>query len=106
MNRKIKLSLQTSIILLIVCLTVPLSGIIISITYISSSDAVERLTDNLIHGISLQSMDKSLNYLKPARRGLELSRGLAKANILRGDQLDEIEQYFLHEVLIQVFHQF
>ena len=91
---KIRLSLQSSIILLLVLLIIPLSGLIISITYIQSSNSVEQLTNNLMESISLHTIDKSLNYLQPAYRGSELSQGLANARILRNDQMDELEKYF------------
>lgn len=100
MKLNINFSLQTSVILLLVMLIIPLSGIIMVTTYIRSADSVKKLSNSIMERIASQTVEKSLNYLKPARRGLELSSGLADVRILTGDQVEEIERYF-RQLLIQ-----
>ncbi|QTA81132.1 Adenylate and guanylate cyclase catalytic domain-containing protein [Desulfonema limicola] len=94
MNKKFKISIQTSVILLLFFLIIPLSSLIMLITYFTSADSVSRLSASLMESIASQTIDKSLNYLSPARRGLDLSRGLAKADIIKSEEFEEVERYF------------
>ncbi|MGE0086468.1 MAG: adenylate/guanylate cyclase domain-containing protein [Desulfococcaceae bacterium] len=87
-------SVQTAITLLLILLIVPLSVLIIVTNYLRSADSMRSLTHSLMENISVQTVDKAIDYLQPARRGLDLSRGLATAEILRSNNPEEIEKYF------------
>ncbi len=93
-------SVQTAITLLLIMLIIPLSVLIIVTNYLRSADSMRSLTHSLMENISGQTVEKAVNYLQPARRGLDLSKGLAKADILRSSDSKEIEKYF-RELLIQ-----
>jgi len=93
-------SVQTAITLLLILLIVPLSVLIIVTTYLHSANSMRSLTHILMENISVQTVEKAVNYLQPARRGLDLSKGLAKADILRSSSPREIEKYF-RELLSQ-----
>ena len=90
-----KFSLQTSLIMLLILLIVPLSGLIIAISYFRSADSVEEISRSLLENISDHTVDKSLSYLRPAEQAVQLFQKLNEEGILTTERLEEVKRYSL-----------
>ncbi|MHC4600641.1 MAG: adenylate/guanylate cyclase domain-containing protein [Planctomycetota bacterium] len=90
-----KFSLQTSVILLLIALIVPLSVVIMAVSYVRSADSVAEVSRSLMEQISAHTVDKSLSYLRPAEQAVQLFQRLEKEGLLTTDDLAEVERYSL-----------
>jgi adenylate cyclase len=89
-----KLSIRVTILSLLTVLILVSSGLILLVSYIAGRKSVHNLVGQMMHSISGHAVEKSVAFLDAARTASRVTENLARSNIVRTSNPEDMERYF------------